>query len=478
MTQIFVGGLNKTSGVAELTSFFKSFGTISDVNIVNDRKTGQSRGFGFVTFEDSSAAEEVLSRQEKAKLTVDGATVDCKPMTKTGDEESKSAKKKKKVTKKRKADDDDEEGGGSTNVTAVPSPSTPITPAKVAAPSSTPSAPQVAKKAKVAVARVVAPVAPPKPAAAPGTQVFVGGIPKSMTADGLRQAFASRATIVDSSIMLDRHTQLSRGFGFVTFGDALDAAKLVLENGQIQVEGNVVTLKLADAPKPKSAKQILKEAKLRSKELNKPASNGTNDATATPTPTTSAETKAPVTAPTSSTTTTATATAVMSATAKKKAAAKLKKNAVRKIFVGGLQQTMTTAQLQEYFSQFGPITDCVVMQDNETKRSRGFGFVSFGTEEAYRAALKLKDGDAVAIKGKTEKPKKEEKPEKKVKKRRWGDEVDATATPAPAPVEPVAPTTPAAAAPVGGETMVGHEISGWKVTCRPARDKRSSESHY
>jgi hypothetical protein len=106
------------------------------------------------------------------------------------------------------------------------------------------------------------------------------------------------------------------------------AAQLVLENGKIQVEGMTVTLKLADAPKPKSAKQILKEAKLRTKELqaqSKPT-NATDDTKAATTPSSS---------------TTSTSVVGMSATAKKKAATKAKKNAVRKIFVGGLQQTMT-----------------------------------------------------------------------------------------------------------------------------------------
>ena len=33
--------------------------------------------------------------------------------------------------------------------------------------------------------------------------------------------------------------------------------------------------------------------------------------------------------------------------------------------------------LSEFFSQWGELTDCVVMQDPGTKRSRGFGFVTF-----------------------------------------------------------------------------------------------------
>jgi RNA recognition motif-containing protein len=171
MTQIFVGGLNKTSGVAEVTSYFKSFGTISEVKIVADRKTGLSRGFGFVTFEDASSANDVLTRQEKAKLQVDGASVDCKPMsTNNGDEESKSAKKKKKATKKRKADDGDEDGPGeyatnnNNNATSTPSTTTTTTPSVTATPKAPVAVASQQKKAKVAIA----PVAPPKPAPPPG----------------------------------------------------------------------------------------------------------------------------------------------------------------------------------------------------------------------------------------------------------------------------------------------------------------------
>ncbi|CAJ1424898.1 unnamed protein product [Effrenium voratum] len=53
-----------------------------------------------------------------------------------------------------------------------------------------------------------------------------------------------------------------------------------------------------------------------------------------------------------------------------------------KVFVGGLPQDCTNDILTDYFSKFGNITDVVVMTDRMTGRSRGFGFVSFDTEEA------------------------------------------------------------------------------------------------
>lgn len=50
---------------------------------------------------------------------------------------------------------------------------------------------------------------------------------------------------------------------------------------------------------------------------------------------------------------------------------------LRKLFIGGLSYTTTEDSLSEFFSQWGDLTDCVVMQDPGTKRSRGFGFVTF-----------------------------------------------------------------------------------------------------
>ncbi|XP_015773895.1 PREDICTED: RNA-binding protein Musashi homolog 2-like [Acropora digitifera] len=48
-----------------------------------------------------------------------------------------------------------------------------------------------------------------------------------------------------------------------------------------------------------------------------------------------------------------------------------------KIFVGGLSTETTKETLLEYFSTFGEVADCIVMKDSVSKRSRGFGFVTF-----------------------------------------------------------------------------------------------------
>lgn len=49
---------------------------------------------------------------------------------------------------------------------------------------------------------------------------------------------------------------------------------------------------------------------------------------------------------------------------------------VRKIFMGGLSSCTTKESLWTYFSCFGEIVDCVVIKNNESDKSRGFGFAT------------------------------------------------------------------------------------------------------
>ena len=61
--------------------------------------------------------------------------------------------------------------------------------------------------------------------------------------------------------------------------------------------------------------------------------------------------------------------------------------AFRKIFIGGLSFSTDEDKLRKYFKQYGNVQEAVVMKDPATKRSRGFGFVTFHDVSSVDSAL-------------------------------------------------------------------------------------------
>lgn len=72
---------------------------------------------------------------------------------------------------------------------------------------------------------------------------------------------------------------------------------------------------------------------------------------------------------------------------------------LRKLFIGGLSFETTDDSLRAHFEQWGTLTDCVVMKDPNTKRSRGFGFVTYSNvtevDDAMEARPHKVDGRLV-----------------------------------------------------------------------------------
>jgi len=58
-----------------------------------------------------------------------------------------------------------------------------------------------------------------------------------------------------------------------------------------------------------------------------------------------------------------------------------------KMFIGGLSWQTSPESLREYFSKFGEIAEVMVMKDPTTRRSRGFGFVTFSDPSAVDKIL-------------------------------------------------------------------------------------------
>ncbi|GFZ10135.1 RNA-binding protein 1 [Actinidia rufa] len=168
------------------------------------------------------------------------------------------------------------------------------------------------------------------------SKLFVGGISRETSQDTLRNHFGKYGAVVDSVIARDRTTGSHRGFGFVSFSDS-SAVERALQDSHVILERTVEVKKAI----PRSEQH---QNQQQNKGLNRnsgSSSGGLADQFRT-----------------------------------------------KKIFVGGLAPTLTEEEFKSYFEKFGRITDVVVMYDNVTSRPRGFGFITFDSEDAVEEVMK------------------------------------------------------------------------------------------
>lgn len=158
-------------------------------------------------------------------------------------------------------------------------------------------------------------------------KLFIGGISWDTNEDRLKEYFSSYGEVVEAVIMKDRNTGRARGFGFVVFADPAVADRVIREKHNI--DGRMVEAKRAV---PRDDQNILPR--------NSSSIQGSPG-----------------------------------------------QGRTRKIFVGGLASSVTEGDFKEYFEQFGTITDVVVMYDHNTQRPRGFGFITYDSEEAVDKVL-------------------------------------------------------------------------------------------
>ncbi|KAL8136605.1 hypothetical protein V2J09_002606, partial [Rumex salicifolius] len=158
-------------------------------------------------------------------------------------------------------------------------------------------------------------------------KLFIGGISWETNEERLKEYFSTYGEVVEAVIMKDRTTGRARGFGFVVFADPIVADMVVKEKHNI--DGRMVEAKKAV---PRDDQSIISR--------NSGSMNGS------PGP-----------------------------------------GRTKKIFVGGLASTVTENDFKSYFEQFGTITDVVVMYDHNTQRPRGFGFITYDSEEAVDRVL-------------------------------------------------------------------------------------------
>ncbi|XP_047333836.1 heterogeneous nuclear ribonucleoprotein 1-like [Impatiens glandulifera] len=158
-------------------------------------------------------------------------------------------------------------------------------------------------------------------------KLFIGGISWDTDEERLKEYFSGYGEVLEAVIMRDRNTGRARGFGFIVFADSSVAERVILEKHTI--DGRMVEAKKA-VPRDDQSTMSRSSSSIQ----GSPGIFRT-----------------------------------------------------RKIFVGGLASTITENEFKKYFEQYGTITDAVVMYDHNTQRPRGFGFITYDSEEAVEKVL-------------------------------------------------------------------------------------------
>src|SRR6188474_136527 len=84
-TKLYVGNLPYQTTESDLQTLFETAGTVSTINIVRDRATGQARGFAFVEMSDEESATRAISELDRHEYGGRSLTVnEAKPMTPRG----------------------------------------------------------------------------------------------------------------------------------------------------------------------------------------------------------------------------------------------------------------------------------------------------------------------------------------------------------------------------------------------------------
>ena len=74
----------------------------------------------------------------------------------------------------------------------------------------------------------------------------------------------------------------------------------------------------------------------------------------------------------------------------------------KRLYVGNLAYSVTNDSLEQLFAEFGTVVSAQVIQDRDTGRSKGFGFVEMGDDNAAQKAIsalneKEHDGRALTV---------------------------------------------------------------------------------
>ncbi|KAK9945012.1 hypothetical protein M0R45_010544 [Rubus argutus] len=163
------------------------------------------------------------------------------------------------------------------------------------------------------------------------SKLFIGGLAWDTSEEKLTEYFNQYGDVTQAVIMRDKATGRPRGFGFVVFSDPAVLDRVL--NDKHTIDGRAVEAK-------KALSREEQQTSNRTGNFNGTRSSGGGGNFKT-----------------------------------------------KKIFVGGLPSTLTEDGFRQFFEEYGSVTDVVIMYDQNTQRPRGFGFITFDTEDAVDRVL-------------------------------------------------------------------------------------------
>ncbi|XP_065856657.1 RNA-binding protein CP33, chloroplastic [Euphorbia lathyris] len=202
--RLYVGNLPYSMTSSQLTEIFQEAGRVASVEVIYDRVTDRSRGFGFVTMASIEEAKEAIQMFNGSLIGGRTARVNFPEVPKGGEREVMGTRMQ------------------STYKGFVDSPH----------------------------------------------KLYAGNLGWTLTSQALRDAFADQPGLLSVKVIYERDTGRSRGFGFITFETAEAAEAALESMNGVEVEGRPLRLNLAaDRARPVAYQRANAEDNLESTEL-------------------------------------------------------------------------------------------------------------------------------------------------------------------------------------------------------------------
>lgn len=198
-------------------------------------------------------------------------------------------------------------------------------------------APSKKRKAEEVAEPVIKKTKTDEPVAEDGVKnLFVGNLSWNIDEDWLRREFESFGEIVGCRVITDRETGRAKGFGYVEFAKAADAAKAQKDMHEYELDGRPLNVDFS-TPRQKP------DANARANKFGDKRSAPSNT-----------------------------------------------------LFIGNLSFDCTNETIQEVFAEYGNVTRVSLPTDRDSGALKGFGYVDFGSQEEATAALEALHGQDVA----------------------------------------------------------------------------------